>query len=325
MNGLSKDSATWLEVDEEAAGQRIDNFLLRVCKGVPKSHVYRILRSGEVRVNKGRIGPDYRLSVGDAVRVPPIRVAEKQSQAAVPAREFDRVFEDEALLVIDKPCGVAVHGGSGVSFGVIEQLRRQRPEARLLELAHRLDRETSGLLIVAKKRAALIRLHDMFRDGGISKHYLALVKGRWKNVLQHVRLPLLKYLTVEGERRVSVSDEGKAAHSIVRLLARWENFSLVDVELKTGRTHQIRVHLAHLGFPLAGDDKYGDFPLNRELQKTGLKRMFLHSARLSFSHPLTGNEMSLEAPLPQELRDFLRQLGRNETLNYGERSLIDAL
>jgi len=325
MKGLSKDSATWLEVGEEAAGQRIDNFLLRVCKGVPKSHVYRILRSGEVRVNKGRIGPDYRLNIGDAVRVPPIRVAEKSSQAAVPAREFDQVFEDEALLIIDKPAGVAVHGGSGVSFGVIEQLRRQRPEARLLELAHRLDRETSGLLIVAKKRAALTRLHDMFRDGGINKHYFALVKGRWKNVLQHVRLPLLKYLNGEGERRVVVSDEGKDAHSIVRLMARWENFSLVDVELKTGRTHQIRVHLTHLGFPLAGDDKYGDFPLNRELQKAGLKRMFLHAARLSFQHPLTGSEMSLEAPLPRELHDFLLRLGRNETQDFGERDFVETL
>ena len=325
MKGLSKDSATWLEVGDEAAGQRIDNFLLKVCKGVPKSHVYRILRSGEVRVNKGRIGPEYRLNIGDAVRVPPIRVAEKASQAAVPAREFDLVFEDEALLVLDKPAGVAVHGGSGVSFGVIEQLRRQRPQARFLELAHRLDRETSGLLIVAKKRSALTGLHDMFREGAVSKHYFALVKGRWMNVLQHVRLPLVKYLTGGGERRVSVSDEGKEAHSIVRLSARWDNFSLVDVELKTGRTHQIRVHLAHLGFPLAGDDKYGDFSLNRDLQKAGLKRMFLHAARLSFRHPLTEDEMLLEAPLPRELHDFLARLGRNEIQDYGERSAVDSL
>lgn len=325
MNGLSKDSATWLEVGEEADGQRIDNFLLKVCKGVPKSHVYRILRSGEVRVNKGRIGPEYRLKIGDAVRVPPIRVAEKPVQAAIPARDFTIVFEDEALVVVDKPSGVAVHGGSGVSFGVIEQIRRQRPEARFLELAHRLDRETSGLLILAKKRSALTRLHDMFREGTINKRYLALVKGSWKNALQHVRMPLLKYLTVEGERRVSVSDEGKEAHSIVRLVARWENFSLVEVELKTGRTHQIRVHLAHLGFPLAGDDKYGDFSLNRELQKAGLKRMFLHAGRLSFSHPLTALAISLEARLPQELRDFLARLSSNEDLLFGDRSELESL
>ena len=321
MKGLSKDSATWLEVGEEAIGQRIDNFLLRTCKGVPKSHIYRILRSGEVRVNKGRIGPDYRLQDGDAIRVPPIRIAATQQQsglAPVPVREFSIAYEDEALLVIDKPAGTAVHGGSGVSFGVIEQLRRQRPDARMLELAHRLDRETSGLLIVAKKRAALTRLHDAFRGGEIKKRYLALVKGRWTNVLQHVRFSLLKYLTGEGERRVSVSPEGKEAHSIVRLIARWENFSLVEVELMTGRTHQIRVHLAHLGFPIAGDDKYGDFSLNKNLQKSGLKRMFLHAAKLNFCHPLGGQIISLDAPLPDELRSFIDRLERNEKRDYGE-------
>jgi len=318
MNELSKDSATLLEVGEESAGQRIDNFLLRLAKGVPKSHVYRILRSGEVRVNKGRISADYRVREGDVVRVPPIRVAEKSATAAVPARDFVLAHEDEALMVIDKPAGVAVHGGSGVSFGVIEQLRRARPQAKLLELAHRLDRETSGLLIVAKKRSALTRLHDMFRDGNIAKRYLALVKGRWMNPTQHVRLPLHKYLTEEGERRVAVSREGKEAHSIVRLVARWQNFSLVEVELKTGRTHQIRVHLAHLGFPLAGDDKYGDFPLNKDLQKAGLKRMFLHAAQLKLAHPLTGETLELEAPLPPDLRDFLKRLDANEKRDYGE-------
>jgi len=321
MKGLSKDSATWLEVGEEALGQRIDNFLLRTCKGVPKSHVYRILRSGEVRVNKGRIGPDYRLQAGDSVRIPPIRVAATRTQCGprkIPLREFSIAYEDEALLVIDKPAGLAVHGGSGVSYGVIEQLRRQRPDARMLELAHRLDRETSGLLIVAKKRAVLTRLHDAFRGGDINKRYLALVRGRWTNVLQHVRFSLLKYLTGEGERRVSVAPEGKEAHSIVRLLARWENFSLVEVELKTGRTHQIRVHLAHLGFPIAGDDKYGDFPLNKDLQKTGLKRMFLHAAKLDFRHPLSEQIIALESPLPSELLDFLDNLERHEKRDYGE-------
>lgn len=318
MNELSKDSATRLEVGEEADGQRIDNFLLRISKGVPKSHVYRILRSGEVRVNKGRVAADYRLKAGDIVRVPPIRVSAAVEKPAAPPREFDVAFEDEAMIVLDKPAGVAVHGGSGVSFGVIEQLRRARPEARFLELAHRLDRETSGLLIVAKKRSALTRLHDMFRDGGINKRYLALVKGRWKNPLQHVRLPLHKYLTEEGERRVSVSDEGKQAHSIVRLVARWQNFSLVEVELKTGRTHQIRVHLAHLGFPLAGDDKYGDFSLNKDLQKAGLKRMFLHAAKLSLAHPLTGISVGLDSRLPADLSGFIARLDANETKDYGQ-------
>ena len=318
MKDLSKDSVTWLEVGEESEGQRIDNFLLRVAKGVPKSHIYRILRSGEVRVNKGRVPAEYRLQVGDRLRVPPIRTAERPSQAAVPARNFEIAFEDEALLVVDKPSGLAVHGGSGVSFGVIEQLRRARPLAKFLELAHRLDRETSGLLVVAKKRGALTKLHDMFREGGIGKRYLALVSGRWRNELQHVRLPLHKYLTAEGERRVSVNADGKVAHSIVRLVARWENFSLVEVELKTGRTHQIRVHLAHLGFPIAGDDKYGDFPLNKALQKTGLGRMFLHAAKLALTHPLSGVPVQLESPLPAELRRFTEKLDRNEQRDYGQ-------
>jgi 23S rRNA pseudouridine955/2504/2580 synthase len=318
MNDLCKDSATILEVGEDAAGQRIDNFLLRRAKGVPKSHIYRILRSGEVRVNKGRIGADYKLIEGDRVRVPPIRVAEGTAKSPVPAREFEVVFEDEALIVIDKPAGVAVHGGSGVSFGVIEQLRRARPQAKLLELAHRLDRETSGLLIVAKKRSALVRLHDMFRDGEISKRYFALVKGGWRNALQHVRLPLHKYLTTEGERRVTVAPEGKVAHSIVRLVARWQNFSLVEVELKTGRTHQIRVHLAHLGYPLAGDDKYGDFALNKDLQKAGLKRMFLHAAKLALPHPLSNAPLEFAAPLPADLAAFVKRLDANETREWSD-------
>ncbi|HTY02476.1 MAG TPA: RluA family pseudouridine synthase [Rhodocyclaceae bacterium] len=318
MNELNKDSATRLEVGEEGDGQRIDNFLLRIAKGVPKSHIYRILRSGEVRVNKGRVGADHRLQSGDVVRVPPIRTAQPSQAVHVPPRQFAAMFEDEHMIVLDKPAGVAVHGGSGVSFGVIEQLRRARPEARFMELAHRLDRETSGLLIVVKKRSALTRLHDMFRGGDINKRYLALVKGRWTNMLQHVRLPLHKHLTGEGERRVSVSSEGKEAHSVVRLVARWENFSLVEVELRTGRTHQIRVHLAHLGFPIAGDEKYGDFALNRELQKAGLKRMFLHAAKLRFVHPATGEEVALEAGLPPELRSFVERLDHNEMREYGK-------
>lgn len=318
MNDLCKDSAIFLEVEEDSVGQRIDNFLLRIAKGVPKSHIYRILRSGEVRVNKGRIGPEYKLKAGDIVRVPPIRVATTAEKPAAPAREFEVVFEDEAIIVLDKPSGVAVHGGSGVSFGVIEQLRRARPQAKLLELAHRLDRETSGLLLVAKKRTALVRLHDLFRDGAVNKRYLALVKGSWRNALQHVRLPLQKYLTADGERRVSVGPEGKDAHSIVRLVARWQNFSLVEVELKTGRTHQIRVHLAHLGFPLAGDDKYGDFALNKDLQRTGLRRMFLHAAKLALPHPLSNAPLEFAAPLPVELKEFIAMLDVNEKREYGD-------
>lgn len=228
-------------------------------------------------------------------------------------------------MVVDKPAGMAVHGGSGVSFGVIEQLRRQRPQARFLELAHRLDRETSGLLLVAKRRSTLTALHEMFRRGRIRKRYLALVKGRWHDPQRHIKFSLRKYLTEEGERRVCVSQEGKAAHSIVRLLARWENFSLIEVELETGRTHQIRVHLAHLGFPLCGDDKYGDFALNKDLQKQGLGRMFLHAARLAFDHPASGERMELAARLPEDLLVFLMRLEANEKRDYGAKLSIGGL
>lgn len=301
-------------VDDSAAGQRIDNYLLRVCKGVPKSHVYRILRSGEVRVNGGRVAPTYRLAAGDEVRIPPVRTAQPARSAPAPAgKPLPVVFEDEALVVVDKPAGKAVHGGSGVSFGVIEQLRSQRPDARMLELAHRIDRETSGLLIIAKKRTVLKALHDMMREGRVEKHYLALVAGHWSNRLQHVRVPLFKYLTADGERRVRVSEDGKPSHSIVRLARRWRRFSLLDVELKTGRTHQIRVHLAHLGFPLAGDDKYGDFALNKALESEGLRRMFLHAARLSFVHPSSGEVLELQAPLPAELQRFLDYLDQTDS------------
>jgi 23S rRNA pseudouridine955/2504/2580 synthase len=323
MTLLRKDSASWLEVDAESEGQRLDNFLMRHARSVPKSHIYRIVRSGEVRVNKGRVSADYRVKAGDSVRLPPIRVAEKAADTnPAPAREFDLAYEDDALMVINKPAGTAVHGGSGVSFGVIEQMRQARPQAKLLELAHRLDRETSGLLIIAKKRSALVRLHDQFREGIIAKRYLALVKGRWRNPLQHVRLPLHKYLLPDGERRVRVEMQlGKVAHSIVRLKARWGGFSLVEVELKTGRTHQIRVHLSHLGFPIVGDDKYGDFTLNKDIARPGslqLRRMFLHAAHLHLPHPLTNEALTLAAALPPELACVIAALDQQEKRDYDQ-------
>ena len=328
MAEVSKDSVTQAIVSEDEQGQRIDNFLLRVCKGVPKSHVYRIVRSGEIRINGKRVDASYRLRQGDVMRIPPIRVAHRQDEIIAGAElkvELPIIFEDDALLVIDKPAGIAVHGGSGVSFGVIEALRRQRPQSRFLELAHRLDRETWGILLVGKKRSALTALHDMFRDGSVGsgerktdKRYLVLVKGRWMDPVRHVRLPLHKYLLESGERRVRVAEDGKPSHTIFRLKARWQNYSLLEAELKSGRTHQIRVHLAHTGFPIAGDDKYGDFVFNRELQKIGLKRMFLHAFRLRFPHPLSGQEMLLEAPLPTVLSDFVGTLSDIETQDYGQ-------
>ena len=309
MNGLSKESVTFLEIDESGDGQRIDNFLFRHLKGVPKSHVYRILR-GEVRVNKKRIDQTYRLQLGDLLRIPPIRVAEKQAAEYVPATEFPILFEDEALLAINKPSGVAVHGGSGVSFGVIEQLRSARPQAKLLELVHRLDRETSGVLLIAKKRSALTGMHEIMREGNSDKRYLTLVAGQWKNAKQHVKLPLFKFDTAQGEKRVMVREDGQASHTIFTLEKSWPEFTLLEAQLKTGRTHQIRVHLSHLGFPIAGDDKYGDFALNKELMKRGLKRMFLHAHSISFKHPLTGEALQINAPLPPELLAFINKLDK---------------
>src|SRR5688500_4580011 len=302
MNDLSKARATTLQVGEEAAAQRIDNFLLRHLKGVPKSHVYRVLRSGEVRVNSGRVKPEYRLQAGDRVRVPPIRISERKAAPARPA-EFPLVYEDAALLVIDKPAGVAVHGGSGLSFGVIESLRAARPQAKVLELAHRLDRDTSGLLIVAKKRSALVELHRMLRDGEIEKVYLALAKGRVAGGT--LDQPLHKYVNAKGERRVSVKEGGMSAATQVRVLKSNGHFSFVEVRLLTGRTHQIRVHLAHAGHPLLGDDTYGDFELNHRLEQQWLRRLLLHASRLAFLHPLSRDSSKLEATLPPNIKKFV--------------------
>lgn len=305
-----------LSVDEESAGQRLDNYLLRQLKGVPKTHIYRIIRSGEVRVNKGRASADTRVEVGDLIRVPPLRVSDSQQAkilAPAPAREFPVLLDDDGILAINKPAGVAVHGGSGVSFGVIEQLRQARPAARMLELVHRLDRETSGVLLVAKKRSVLTHLQDQFRERETGKTYLALVLGQWPSNRKVIDLPLEKYLLgsgdAEGERRVRVvsrdDPNGQRAITLVRVAKLVGNYSLLEVTIKTGRTHQIRVHLSSLGNPIAGDDKYGDFEHNKALQKQGLKRMFLHAWRLQFKHPQSGQLVTLQAPLPPELQQFI--------------------
>jgi 23S rRNA pseudouridine955/2504/2580 synthase len=309
MKHLSKVPVGMVEIGEDSAGQRIDNFLSKQLKGVPRSHIYRILRSGEVRVNRKRVDQTCRLQAGDMVRIPPVRVAERPATDYVPAAEFPVLYEDDALLVVDKPAGVAVHGGSGVSFGVIEQLRQARPQAKFLELVHRLDRETSGVLLLAKKRSALTALHEQIREGKTDKRYLVLVLGQWKNAKQHVKLPLHKFTTAEGERRVMVREDGQASHTAFALHKTWPDYSLLEAQLKTGRTHQIRVHLAHLGFPIAGDAKYGDFARNKGLAKQGLKRMFLHAYMMNLQHPLTGEPMSFSAPLPPELQRFLDRLG----------------
>ena len=305
-------------VDEGSEGQRLDNFLLKFLKGVPKTHVYRVIRSGEVRVNKGRAAVDTRLALGDVVRVPPVRVADREDAPAAPAREFPIVFEDDHLLAMNKPAGVAVHGGSGVSSGVIEQLRRARPQAKFLELVHRLDKETSGLLLIAKRRSALVALQEQFRNRETGKTYVALVNGDWPERVRVIDVPLHKFLTTEGERRVRTvdadHDDGRRAITLVRVTARFAAFTLLDVTIKTGRTHQIRVHLAHEGHPIAGDEKYGDFAVNKSLARGEAQpghrfdRMFLHARRLRFEHPATGETIELAAPLPSECQQLVEAL-----------------
>ena len=318
-HAISKDSVSLITVAEHEAGQRLDNYLIKILKGVPKSHIHRIIRAGEVRLNKKRCKPDNRIQTGDLLRIPPVRTAEKQRSSenraqAVPAREFTIIYEDDALLVIDKPAGIAVHGGSGVSFGVIEQIRRARPEARYLELVHRLDKDTSGLLMIAKKRSALVKLHEAIRNDHPKKIYLALSVGKLPNDSFHVKLPLFKYTGAQGEKMVRVSEDGQSAHTVFRVLNRFSDglmhqaglsyLTLVEATLKTGRTHQIRVHLQSQHCPIAGDERYGDYQANKRLQKLGLKRMFLHASELHLDHPLTGEKLVLKADLPQELQQF---------------------
>jgi 23S rRNA pseudouridine955/2504/2580 synthase len=329
-----------LSIDADEAGQRLDNYLIRQLKGVPKTHIYRIIRSGEVRINKGRVSAETRLNAGDVVRLPPVRVSERATEKAqamaqlvaahvgshAPARDFVVLYEDEHLLAINKPAGVAVHGGSGVSFGVIEQLRMARPQAQFLELVHRLDRETSGILLVAKKRSALKNLQDQFRERETGKTYLALVSGQWPANKKVLDKPLRKYLLPDGERRVKVvtkdDPDGMPSLTLVKVrnlsavaldaAGTKRAFSLLEVTIKTGRTHQIRVHLASEGMPILGDDKYGDFDYNKALARTtpgvALKRMFLHAWRLQCRHPSTGVPLSLQADLPEELALFAAQV-----------------
>ncbi|MBP6563034.1 MAG: 23S rRNA pseudouridine(955/2504/2580) synthase RluC [Neisseriaceae bacterium] len=313
MHSISKDLVNFLTVTEEDAAQRLDNFLIKVLKGVPKSHIHRIIRAGEVRINKKRSDATYRLQINDIVRVPPVKIAERAlnpQKNPAPARDFPIVFEDEYLLVINKPAGVAVHGGSGISFGVIEQLRQARPEARYLELVHRLDKDTSGLLMIAKKRSALVKLHELIRQNVPQKKYFALGLGQWPKDVSHVKLPLLKYQGANGEKMVRVNDDGQYAHTLFTVEQQYQQFTLVEANLKTGRTHQIRVHMQASGCPIAGDERYGDYERNKQLAKQGFKRMFLHAHELALPHPVTGEPLVINAPLPKELSQFLKGLAR---------------
>jgi 23S rRNA pseudouridine955/2504/2580 synthase len=304
----------YLEIDETRAGQRLDNFLIATLKGVPKSHIYRILRKGEVRINRGRARPDYRLEPGDVVRIPPLRQASARDIAPRQAAEgFDWLLprilhEDDDLMVVNKPSGLAVHGGSGIGVGLIEALRGLRPDVAFLELAHRLDRETSGCLLLAKTRPALLALHRLLREGAMEKRYVALVAGAWRGGAREVSVALEKNRPRSGEHMVEVAEDGKEATSLFTPHQRFGFCTLMEIRLLTGRTHQARVHAAHLGHPIAGDDKYGDREFNRRLRRLGLKRLFLHAQRLRFTHPGRDRKMDVEAPLPAELSSVLERL-----------------
>lgn len=309
--------AQFVEISAMQAGQRIDNYLLSRLKGVPRSLVYRIVRSGEVRVNKGRIKAGYRLQAGDTVRIPPLRLSEEGGTSQPGGQFLERIqssvlYEDDELLILNKPAGIAVHGGSGVSHGVIEALRVLRPEAPFLELVHRLDRDTSGCLMIAKQRATLLNLHKLLREGGVTKHYLALVKGRWRGKGRIIDAALRKNLLESGERRVKVSEEGKEAQSVFEPVTLYKECSLMQIQLMQGRTHQIRVHAAHAGHPIAGDSKYGDPDFNRYMKGLGLKRMFLH-ARSVACQLSSGRKVHVTAPLGEDLQAMLKRLDEGRT------------
>ena len=304
----------FLTINDEEAGQRLDNFLLARLKGVPKSLIYRIVRKGEVRVNKGRSKPEYKLQADDVVRIPPVRVAEKAQETIsnkltkVAQLEQQIIFEDNYLLVLNKPSGIAVHGGSGLDFGVIEALRALRPEARFLELVHRLDRDTSGILLVAKKRSALRNLHEQLREKTVQKEYLALVRGQWQSHCKVVQAPLLKNELSSGERIVKVSEQGKPSETRFSVEERYVNATLVKASPITGRTHQIRVHAQYAGHPIALDSKYGDKVFDQQMAELGLTRLFLHAYSIRFEHPHTGETLRLTAQLDNYMKGILKRL-----------------
>lgn len=300
----------FFEITDAHDGQRLDNFLLKFLKGVPKSRVYRIIRKGEVRVNKGRSDAKRKLVIGDVIRIPPVRVSDEKALVSAPAYlttslQQNILFEDNAILVINKPSGFAVHGGSGISSGVIEALRELRPESHFLELVHRLDRDTSGCLIIAKKRSALRILHEFFRGDGVKKSYLALLQGQWNNQKLIVDQPLLKNISQGGERMVKISSLGKPSKTSFKRLQLYSDCTLVEASPFTGRTHQIRVHAAWLGHAIIGDQRYGEDEVNKKFRQRGYKRLFLHAYKLQFAHPVTGETLKIVAPLPHELQSLL--------------------
>lgn len=311
MTTFSKNQINFYTATHKDEGQRIDNLLTKILKGVPKSHIYRIIRQGEIRVNKKRVTALSKIMPNDIIRIPPISISESATKpnSYIPTVDFPIIFEDDYFLIINKPAGTACHGGSGVNFGVIEILRKTKPEYKFLELAHRLDKDTSGVLILAKKRNALVKLQNLMRNNLMKKYYLAITIGAWKESSRNVKASLYKYLTKEGERRVKVDNEsGQYAQTIFTKLTQNEEFTLVGATLKTGRTHQIRAHLQHINHPIVGDSKYGNFETNKTLSKLGLTRMFLHAYEIKFIHPITNEQILLNAPLPENLNKFFNIL-----------------
>ena len=302
----------FVEITSEHSDQRIDNYLFTLLKGVPKSRIYRIIRKGEIRVNGSRIKPDYKLNEGDKIRIPPVRIAEREafilpSKKLQYSLEKNILYEDDALLVLNKPSGLAVHGGSGIKLGLIEALRLIRPKTDYFELVHRIDRETSGCLIVAKKRSSLRYLQEQMRSKRISKVYRALATGKWPRGMRRIDLPLMAFEQKTGEKIVRVNPKGKKSVTIFSVMKRYRNFTLLEALLETGRTHQIRVHAQHIGCPLAGDNKYGLDDINKDIRKSGLKRMFLHALKIGFSLPC-GKNIFIEAPMPSDLSEHLMEL-----------------
>lgn len=320
LRAMQKEATTKVQfrtIDEDHQGQRVDNFLHSQLKGVPKSLVYRILRKGEVRVNKKRVKPEYKLCSGDIVRIPPVRQSEPN---ALPSTKLERVsqlesaiiHEDDRIIVINKPSGIAVHGGSGLSFGLIEGLRALRPQAKFLELVHRLDRETSGCILVAKKRSALNSLHQQLRDKTVDKRYLALVAGQWPSNRFKVKAPLHKNVLKSGERMVFVNPNGKPSETRFRILEQYDHATLVEASPITGRTHQIRVHCQHAGHCIGGDPKYADTEFEQWIQPFGLDRLFLHARSIAFIHPHTQEQVKYKAPLEPKLEALLTQLAAKD-------------
>lgn len=305
MNEIKQNEVNFYTVTESDENQRLDNLLIKILKGVPKSHIHRIIRSGEVRINKLKSTNNDKVHENDIIRIPPIRISQNvQIEKKIPSAKFPVLYEDNYYLIIDKPNGIACHGGSGVSYGVIEQLR-QTGDHKFLELAHRLDKETSGILIIAKKRLALVEIQELIKNNQVKKEYYALTVGEWKDEKRNLKAPITKFINKEGERRVKIDKlEGKFSHTIFTVEEKYSGYTLVNADLQTGRTHQIRIHCQFLGFPIAGDDKYGDFELNKSLYKKNLKRMFLHAHHLNFTHPITLENIDIKSPLPSDLVHF---------------------